>query len=610
MTRRDTAVAVARSLGPTGIRQRAAYELRKHVGMLPTDFSGVARSIDPRWQIDRAPVEAWWSAQSKADVDAAFDGGEQVVTGLIPVFGDQRPLGWPPTWRPDNTPAKWTGYSDFGTTDIKDIWEPSRWGFMGPLLRSDAATGRQDSQPRFLRAAESWIKANPPFRGENWMCGQESSLRAIAALHALGLFGGVSALDSDDQALVESLVAMTVERVRPTLGYAMSQRNNHAISEAGFLWTAAALLDRPKDEGSAARALERAISDQFAPDGSYAQCSFSYQRLALHTLLFVDLVCRTMGRNAPCALEPAFARSFELLAHLIDPDTGGLPNAGGNDGALLFRLTGCDITDYRPLVAHLAARLDRPKPFSNGPWDEEAAWFGHRPADVGPTRLGLHTTASYHVLRTEQTRVALRAGARSHRPAHADMLHVDISVGGKEIAVDPGTFRYTAEAPWANALADEEVHNVPRVSGLPQATRVGRFLWRDWSDAALTDAADAGDEQFLEAALEIGGTTFLRRVHLVGSIVTVTDECSAPGLVVRWNLPADVSVEDGRVTGHEFQATFDGGTLQRLRRACDEPRSGWSSPVYAALEPCAAIEITANRSRTIVSRFEVAEARR
>ena len=603
MSRRDAAVAAARSLGASGVWRRTLYEARKRVGALPTEFSGEVGSLEPSWQVGWDEVEAWWSQQPTSAAVDAVNAADRVISGEIPVFGETLHLGWPPRWRSNERTEPWTVYSDFGSTDIKDIWEPSRWGFLGTLLRADAATEGQDAQPRFLRAVESWVDANPPFRGENWMCAQESSLRGITALHALGLIGARDPLRMNDRALIDELISMTVERVAPTLGYARSQRNNHAISEAAFLWSAAALLDSPKDAHRAGIVLRDVVNDQFASDGSYAQYSFSYQRLALHTLLFVDLVCRTMDREAPLALEPVFERSLELLAAVLDPVSGRVPNSGGNDGALLFQLTACDITDYRPLVAHLAARLGRTKPFPNGPWDEEAAWFGHAVARESSPTLGVQATGSYHVLRSDEVQVVLRAGHRRHRPAHADMLHVDVSFAGHEIAFDAGTFRYTAEAPWINALAVEDVHNVPRLPGQPQARKVGRFLWHNWSDARLTGEGDADGIVYLSAELGLQGATLRRRVQLADGVVTVTDECSAPGMVVRWNLPEKSTVVDRQVMGSGYHVSFTGGIVGELQRSLEEPRSGWSSRKYGRLEPCTAVEVVATGSAAVVSRF-------
>lgn len=594
-------VAVLRSMGIKGVARRAAYEVAKRAGRVPIAPSDSTARLNDSWILPRDLVDDWWRGQPSDAVAAALGRAARVVDGHIDVFGRTRPLGWPPTWHADGEELlPWTGYSDAGTRDIKDTWEPSRFGFVGPLLRAEAAGGQHAVPPVFL-ALDDWVRRNPPFLGRNWMCGQESSLRAIAVLFAVGALGGPTALDAVDRALVERLLSQTVERVAPTLGYAQSQRNNHAISEASFLWAASVLLEPvdPKLGRRAARALRESVDDQFADDGSYAQHSFTYQRLALHTLLFVDLVCRTTGAQPPVELEDVFSRSHGLLCDLIEPRTGALPNAGGNDGALLFDLTDRPIDDFRPLVSHLAARLGRPRPFPAGSWDEEAAWFGHAPATTAAPAQGVVRTASYHAVRSPRVRAVLRAGARRHRPAHADMLHLDVWIDGALIAFDPGTYRYTAPAPWGNALTGEEVHNVPRVPGHPQAVRAGRFLWRTWTDARLTDDEGGPERQRLRATLDLDGVVITRTVTLRDEVLVVVDEATSDGMVVRWNLPDGTSVADDRADGAAFGARFGGGQVERHSRSFDDPTSGWRSPTYGELVPAVAVEIHAEAHRVV-----------
>ncbi|MDE0804818.1 MAG: hypothetical protein OSA99_16025, partial [Acidimicrobiales bacterium] len=156
----------------------------------------------------------------------------------------------------------------------------------------------------------------------------------LSILLGVGALGGAAALSPSDRSRVELLVSHTVERVLPTMGYALSQRNNHAISEATFLLIASMLRQRAGDavdvRRKASAALREAVNDQFADDGSYAQYSFTYQRLALQTLLMLDLVCRQFDVLPPVDLEPLFDRSLQLLERVIDPMTGAMPNAGGN----------------------------------------------------------------------------------------------------------------------------------------------------------------------------------------------------------------------------------------------------------------------------------------
>ena len=165
----------------------------------------------------------------------------------------------------------------------------------------------------------------------------------------------------------------------PTLGYALSQRNNHAISEAGFLWTAAVLLPwLPDAEGCgdrAAAALTEATADQFAADGSYAQHSPTYQRVALHMLLWCLLVERAdrRGRTGPASrrLSPAACPSSARSS--LRAARGACPTSGATTAPSCSTVAGADLGDLRPVIVHAAAATGQTGGFGPGPWDDEAA---------------------------------------------------------------------------------------------------------------------------------------------------------------------------------------------------------------------------------------------
>jgi hypothetical protein len=183
----------------------------------------------------------------------------------------------------------------------------------------------------------------------------------------------------------------------------------------------------------------------------------------------------------------------------------------------------------------------------------------------------------------------LRAGPLRHRPAHADQLHVDVWVDGVAVAGDAGSYRYTAPPPWGNALAQEEVHNVPRVPGAPQARRRGRFFWSAWCEAGVSRVS-TGEDRALIARLQLGDGSILRRtVMAVAGVVVVLDQSSDLGAVVRWNLPLDTafvaSGGDTRCQSEGWVARFrHGGRAVTHTSNDDDPASGWVSRTYGARE--------------------------
>lgn len=525
--------------------------------------------------------------------------------------------GWPPAW--DVHPltghrypaAHWSTLSDADSRsgDIKDVWELGRLTWLGPAMV--AAPSSDDAARSCWSVIDAFGRANPPYVGPQWMCGQESSLRGIVVLAVASALRDHPATTDEHVAAAARLVALTVGRVRPTIGYALSQRNNHAVSEAAFLWSAGVLLtdlpDQDRVLAAGSGALEEAIADQWYADGSYAQHSPTYHRLALHALLWVSAVARATAQGPPAGVDDAIARSSAFLASLVEPSTGAVPNLGGNDGALLFDFTDRPIGDFRPVLVHAARAIGAADPVEPGPWQVEAELFGLASSGRGALPARPHTIHT-HVHAGGRSRLVLRGGPLRHRPAHADQLHADVWIGGTNVASDPGTYRYTGAPPWSNALAGEEVHNLPRLPGHPQARRRGRFFWSSWVDARVVARIRGVDVDATLLELVLGDARIRRLAVRRGDRHDVIDHSSDPAAVVRWNLPRDAVIDatDGLTTGRGdgWSARFVHGRGATLLAPVEsDPVSGWRSPTYGVLEPVRAIVLAVDASGKAAASF-------
>lgn len=183
-----------------------------------------------------------------------------------------------------------------------------------------------------------------------------------------------------------------------------------------------------------------------------------------------------------------------LLA-LLDPTSGKVPNLGPNDGALIFPLASIPFTDYRPALQTASHTFFGEPALSTGPWDVTSLWLNlpiqHENGEVPSPRL---THPGQSVLKGSNDSWAyLRATRFNSRPGHADQLHFDLWWQGLNLAQDPGTYRYTADPPWDNALTSTLVHNTLSVDGQEQMTRAGRFLYLDWAHASPIERTRADD---------------------------------------------------------------------------------------------------------------------
>ncbi len=483
------ALKAARQLGARQVFWYALYQVRLR--------SGSYRKATPVGDLPEyaAPIHAPFAIPDVRRLeeilgdrlDQAVAEADEVVSGQARLFGGPPA---PILLTPPDASQHWTYYESrpqsWGVEDLKLLWEPARFGWAYTLARAYRLTGDEAYPAAFWQYFDQFVQGNPTNQGPNWCSAQEVALRLLALVFAAGVFQHSPRSTPDQIAHLAQAVAAHAARIPPTLCYARAQNNNHHITEALGLYAASFALD----EHPQARAwrelgwqeLNLALRSQIAPDGTYAQHSLNYHRLMLHAAL----QALSFRQPFPPHTQARLAAAATWLLAQVDPHSGGAPNLGSNDGANILPLSGGAFGDYRP-VAQAAARafLNRPT-FPPGPWDELCLWLGlpvSAPADSAETPLPRPSTPAVPWVQNGSSWAALRAAAFTSRPSHADQLHVDLWWRGENIALDAGSYRYTAPPPWDNALSATLVHNTVVVNHQDQMQRSGRFLWLDWAQA-------------------------------------------------------------------------------------------------------------------------------
>ena len=324
-----------------------------------------------------------WDTAASSPIATA----EAVLQGRFHYFGHaEGNLGTEPDWfrnpftgerAPDD--LHWSRIGDFDHGDIKVIWEPSRFGWVYSLARAYARTGDERYAAGFWRLFEHWCAANPLHVGANWMCGQEASIRLLAWCFARGAFAGAAASTPARERQLAQSLADSAERIEATLAYAISQRNNHGISEAAALFTAGLLLSAhpraAKWRSLGRRHLENQVHTLIDADGAFAQHSTNYQRVMLHACLWAISLGERAGAPLSVELRARVGRAADLLYQLQDAASGHVPRYGHNDGALILTLTNTDADDFRAVIQSARFLCYGTRTYEAGPWDEELFWL-------------------------------------------------------------------------------------------------------------------------------------------------------------------------------------------------------------------------------------------
>ncbi len=554
---------------------------------------------------------------------------EQMKKGHFIYFG-RTPVSWPfsPDWHRNpftgqSAPADrhWSRIDNFRFGDIKVIWEMSRFGFAYTLVRAYWRTGNEAYPELFWQLVEDWRRNNPPNRGPNWKCGQEISLRLMAWV--FGLYGFLNSPATTPQRVWElaEMAAVAGKRIAANLGYALSQRNNHGISEGVGLWTAGVLFPEfiPAESWreTGRRILEKLGKELIYDDGSFAQHSVNYHRLMLQDYLWALRLGEIHGLAFSPGLKTRAGKAADFLYQLQDSSTGLAPCYGANDGALILPLNNCDYRDMRPVTQAAHYLMTGKRCHNHGPWDEDLLWlFGPAAVEApqeAPPYIDLQARqGGYYTLRTPESHIFTRGANFRHRPSQADLLHVDLWWRGQNIAMDPGTYSYNGPPPWSNGLAGTLYHNTVSVDGRDQMERVSRFLWLPWpkSDVRLQPSSNGGSLAFFEE--EHGGYRRLKPpvrhrrgvIRLKDGWWLVIDLLSSVGeheYRLHWlfpDVPYTWKENGGSLLLNTPAGAYwvkVGGTAETkiwslLKGDAATPR-GWSSPYYGCREPALSLSM-------------------
>jgi hypothetical protein len=618
------------SYGANALRLRAQYEMRRRLGLYQTSprvphIEDVSANAVSPFAVDLDRV------RSAVNHSAAIERADRVASGMHEAYRND--------WRQRPTSAAdWSVHPLLGTVypsepwwelrrflsldasrgDVKDAWEAARFTWAFDLVLGYAVSRDERYAEAFWNGVETFADGSPPFRGIQWSCGQETSVRALSCLWAERAFADARASTHERRARLADLFAWSGERVADAIEYAISQRNNHGISEAVGLVVLGARLSGAHPDAArwlrdGARWLDALVLDQFAEDGWYVQHSLTYLRMALDQCVVGERVLRSArGRGLSYAAVARLRAAIALLVELHDPETGDVPNHGANDGSLVLPVSTAGYRDFRPSITAAAATFDVAVPQSFHASDEALAWLGvdglARRQDSAPTRI-VAGSSGWLSARRGRARVFVRAGEYQSNPSQIDPAHVDVWIDGEPRAVDAGTYRYTAPMPWANALSTISVHNTVDVPSMPAAQKGARFLWLERPAATIAKTAESAESTTIEIrnrTWESRGLSHTRRCVLTDDAIDVIDEIESSQPVeirVHWLVPDGAPVP-------LIQSPSNGVVTEV--RGSETSVEGWRSLHYAEREPATSVTFvtTVAGRATIHSRFVATKLRR
>lgn len=609
----------------------------------------VERLLPARVTVTVRPAAAHlpgWPVPEGAAVTAHVEQAEAILAGCVELFGEPVRVGFTDTdWNRDPLSGLClplsSGKTDYlrsaaFTAALRTLWEVNRHYQFVALAQGYALTGERRFRDGALALVDSWLKACPYPRGPNWVSALEHGIRLMNWYLGARLLG--LAVSEMPRQWLESIYlhCRFIDRNRSRY----SSANNHLIGEMAGLFVAASAWpfwpESTKWREEARRVLESEARLQVHEDGVGREQAVGYQIFVLHFLILAGLAAELHDR--PFGREYwSVVRSMIGFLRSIADCRGRLPDIGDSDEGMGFMLSPqarmqrledlLELDDFwsgknsgRPTgssaAAWLAAAFPRPANWPQGQVPRRRVF-----PQGGYFVLGSDFGSPREVLLVFDAGPLGYLSIAAH--GHADCLSFVLSIAGRRVLVDPGTYCYHQDRRWRDYFRSTAAHNTVRVDGEDQSVMGGPFMWLhkaapkvlSWNlDAPvqriraqhdgyrrLRDGVIHVREARLDCAarrLEVEDTLQCSGAHVVERFWHLDPECA----VRRTDDASSVLIETGSL---RIELFCGDGELKVLRGSL-APRAGWVSPRFGTLRETTTIVATsAIRGTTrLVTRFQ------
>jgi hypothetical protein len=547
----------------------------------------------------------------------------ETACGELAFFGREFSFGRAIDWHADPvTGAAWPRVfhadvpvhgGNVGFGDVKDVWELNRHQFFIDLAKVAFLDQSAGHAAALHQLHAHWMADVPPLTGAAWANALEPAFRVWSWLWAYHMVRAADLVSQD-----ENTTWLTGFHDHGRFLHRHLERYaspyNHLVGEASALFALGVLF--PEFRAAAAwvargrEVLETTLASQFHEDGGGVEQSTFYHHASLGFYLLSAVLARRNGVELAPAAWAAIERGIAFSAALVQPD-GRVPRIGGADDGKPIRLEVLPLWNFRPYQAIGAVLFGRDDfGFVAGRFWEDALWVlgpegleaFDRLSPREPATAAALPASGYYVVRSDWSADAdylcfdcgvQAAGLRrddvpSAAHGHADCLSVVVSLGGREVLVDPGFFCYNGDPQWEVHFRRTAAHNTVVVDGADQAQHVSKMAWartyepraEGWAPEKLGWVTGSHDGYAARAA---GGIVHRRTAWLrTDGYAVLRDELTGTGggsaEAVFQFAPGRLGIEDSAALFDErYELAWTCSAPVQATFACggDGPADGW-----------------------------------
>ena len=358
--------------------------------------------------------------------------------------------------------------------DIRIAWEGARLQNISARLITAREAGNEESQAEVLTTAGkhllAWLAHNPFPLGPHYVSAMECGLRIPVFILALKRLTGLQEKERQDITQAIWNHAWWIEHRLSRF----SSRGNHTVCEglglifAGAIFLPIACGQRWLTTGISL--LEQELPHQILPDGGPVEQAIGYHRFVLDAYwLALDFLTNNALYDCSGWLS-RLQRGEHFLQFFALNREEWLQIGDSDDGFVIA-----------PGIVPQRSAVPPPTQF-----------------------LQTFPEAGYSVMRGKHgLLVTFDHGPLGMPPlyghGHADALAITLSIGGRTILVDPGTYRYNGVPAFRRYFKSTRAHNTVTIDGLDQAVQETGFIWSRPYQATLLAAGETSQGIFLSA---------------------------------------------------------------------------------------------------------------
>jgi len=395
-------------------------------------------------------------------------------------------------------PQKFWGdidYRDKSLGGVKFVWEINRLYFLFSLAISYRLTKEKKYADKIIQLVKSWNKGNPYPVGVNWASSIEAGVRLANFVWALSFLEDYR-FSKDDLVNLNSFVWFHANHIQRYISK-FSSSNNHLLAEGFGLFIAGLYFPHLKGAekwfNKGKNILEKQVTRQILPDGGSFEYSTTYLSFVIDFFLLFKISCDINAIEYSRNIDERLKKSCEFIKSIMDKN-GNIPNIGDQDSAVLVDFGLSNENNFLSILNTGAVLYNR-KDFAMDKADLKT-WIltGIAPSPLQTDKQSqcmtgclaqIHRHSGLAVIRdyVEEKEIffignAMPLGmAPLYAHGHLDALSFTLSVDGRQIFIDPGTYLYHSGEKWRTYFRSTAAHNTVRIDKKDYSEQTGDFMF-------------------------------------------------------------------------------------------------------------------------------------